>query len=118
MAAPDDLADAAEHVAPERLVGEAIGDEAKRPGEALRAQREVRALGAGERHGRSLRQRDRQDESVVVVGVLAEQVDPARRARGGVGPAAERGEEAFAQDRLTSTARSSRALSSGSASMA
>ena len=63
-------------------------------------------------------ERDRQDEAVVVVGVLAEQVDASGRARQGFGQAPEGAHEGVAHDRLTGTACSSRALSSGSASMA
>ena len=55
--------------------------------------------GAAERDRRLLRERDRQDEAVVVVGVLAEQVDPARRARDGLGSLAERGQEARLKQR-------------------
>ena len=118
MAAALDLADAAEHVAAERLVGKLAGQEPERLGEALGQQRELGALGTTDRDGRSLRERDRQDAAVVVVGVLAEQVDAAGRAGDGVGRPAERGLETAAHDRITATACSSRALSSGSASIA
>jgi hypothetical protein len=66
----------------------------------LRAQRELVVDGVGEREGRLLRGRYRQDEAVVVVGVLAEQVDAPGRARDGLGRVAKRGEEAVPQDGL------------------
>ena len=66
---------------------------------------------------RLLRDRDRQDKAVVVVGVLAEQVDAARRVADRVRRATEYGFERL-HCRDTSTCCSSRALSSGSASIA
>ena len=108
VAAARDFLDAAEDIASERLVGQAIAPEPKRPGEAFRAQRELVVDAVAERDRRLLRERDRQDEAVVVVGVLAEQVDAPRRARDDVGRVAERGEEAVPQDSVTSIARSSR----------
>jgi hypothetical protein len=114
----DHFAHATEDVAPERLVGEGVDRVGERPGEAGGAQRELASGRARERHGRLLRQRDRQHEAVVVVGVLAEEVDSSGRFRGDLGAAAERRDESFAQDRGTSMACSSRALSSGNASIA
>ena len=43
------------------------------------------ALAAAQPHVRPLRQHGRQHEAVVVIGVLADQVDAARRLRVGVG---------------------------------
>ena len=108
VAAARDFLDAAEDVASERLVGQAIAPEPKRPREAFRAQRELVVDAVAERDRRLLRERDRQDEAVVVVGVLADQVDAPRRARDDVGRVAERGEKAVPQDSVTSVARSSR----------
>ena len=50
-----------------RLVGQAIALEPKRPREAFRAQRELVVDAVAERDRRLLRERDRQDEAVVVV---------------------------------------------------
>ena len=108
VAAARDFLDAAEDIASERLVGQAIALEPKRPGEAFRAQRELVVDAVAERDRRLLRERDRQDEAVVVVGVLAEQVDAPRRARDDVGRVAERGEKSVPQDSVTSVACSSR----------
>jgi hypothetical protein len=113
------LVQAAVDVAGELLLGRAVEREGHDGAEIVRAQREARAGGAADRDGGLLRQRHRQDEAVVVVGVLAQQVDPARRTGERVRLATERGPKArAAHRRLTSMACSSRALSSGSASMA
>ena len=88
---------------------------------ALRVQGEARRGPPPHRHPRALRDRDRQHEAVVVVRVFAQQVDAPRRIGDGVGRAAEDRLETV--DRIvlhsrTSTCCSSRAFSSGSASIA
>jgi hypothetical protein len=87
----------------------------------LRVQREPGRGHAAHGHPRALRDRDRQDEAVVVVRVLAQQVHAAGRVGRRVGPLAEDPFEpgaVRAAHSATSTCCSSRAFSSGKASIA
>ena len=102
MAAPRDFLDAAEDVAAERLVGQAIEPEPKRPRQAS-AERSVNSSPTAWPSETVVccASRDRQHEAVVVVGVLAEQVDaPGRAARRRLGErAAERVARKLARSR-------------------
>ena len=111
-----------QHQAAVHIAGKMVGrrlrqGKAHRLTEFGRMQGKSKRAVAAHRDMRALRNGDRQHEAVVVVGVLAQQVDPPRRAGFGLGRCAVNIFEP-AHDKSTWTCCSSSALSSGSASIA